>query len=63
VIDRNGRPLFPHIISATHEDFGWAAATGILRWRYQPPVKNGEKVDARVKVTVVFDIKKSADMW
>ena len=63
VIDRNGRPLFPHIISATHEDFGWAAATGILRWRYQPPVKNGEKVDARIKVTVVFDIKKSADMW
>jgi TonB family protein len=63
VIDRSGRPLFPRIISATHEDFGWAAATGILRWRYQPPVKNGEKVDARAKVTVVFDINKSADMW
>jgi TonB family protein len=63
VIDRNGRPLFPHVISATHEDFGWAAATGILRWRYEPPVKNGEKVDTRIKVTVVFDINKSADMW
>lgn len=63
VIDRNGRPLFPRIISATHEDFGWAAATGILRWRYQPPLKNGEKVDVRTTVTVVFDINKSADMW
>jgi len=63
VIDRNGRPLFPRIISATHEDFGWAAATGVLRWRYQPPLKNGEKVDVRATVTVVFDINKSADMW
>jgi len=63
VIDRSGRPLFPRIVSATQDDFGWAAATGILRWRYQPPVKNGEKVDARIKVTVTFDINKSADMW
>ena len=63
VIDRNGRPLFPRIISSTNGDFGWAAATGIQRWRYQPPVKNGEKVDARIKVTVVFDINKNADMW
>jgi len=63
VIDRNGRPLFPHIVSATNGDFGWAAATGIQRWRYQPPVKNGEKVDALIKVTVTFDISKAADMW
>jgi len=63
IIDRNGRPLFPRIVSATQGDFGWAAVTGVLRWRYQPPVKNGEKVDARIKVTVTFDINKSADMW
>jgi TonB family protein len=63
VIDRNGRPLFPRILSSTNEDFGWAAVTGVQRWRYQPPVKNGEKVDARIKVTVIFDINKNADMW
>jgi len=63
VIDRNGRPLFPHIVSATNGDFGWAAATGIQRWRYQPPVKKGAKVDALMKVTVTFDIDKAADMW
>ena len=63
VIDRNGRPLFPRIVSSTSEDFGWAAATAIRGWRYQPPMKKGEKVDARIKVTVVFDLEKAANMW
>jgi len=63
VLDRTGRPLFARVISATQADFGWAAANCVQRWRYQPPVKNGEKVLARIKETVVFDINKAADMW
>lgn len=63
VIDRAGRPLFPRVISATEESFGWAAVTCVKNWRYQPVTKNGEKVIARIKETVVFDINKSADMW
>jgi len=63
VIDRAGRPLFPRVISATQEGFGWAAVTCVKNWRYQPATKNGEKVFARIKETVVFDINKSADMW
>ena len=63
VIDRNGRPLFPRVVSATQSDFGWAAASAILRWRYQSPIKNGVKVDVRITEKVVFDINKSADMW
>jgi TonB family protein len=63
VIDRNGRPLFPRIVSATQTDFGWAAATAVQRWRYQPPLKNGAKVDVRITEKVVFDIIKTADMW
>ena len=63
VVDRTGHPLFPHVISASHADFGWAAATAVLRWRYQPPVKNGEKVDARIRETIVFDLNKASGMW
>jgi TonB family protein len=63
VIDRNGRPLFPRIVSSTHEDFGWAAATAILRWRYKPPTKNGAKVDTRITEKVTYDINKSINMW
>lgn len=63
IVDRNGRTLFPRIVSSSHEDFGWAAATAVLRWRYKPPTKGGAKVDTRVTETVVFDIKKAAEMW
>lgn len=63
VIDRNGRVLFPRIISATHDDFGWAAATAVTHWKFKPPTKGGKPVDTRVKDTLVFDIKKAGGMW
>jgi TonB family protein len=63
IIDRTGRVLFPRIVSATHDDFGWAAATAVVRWKYKPPMKNGAAVDVRVRDTVVFDIKKANGMW
>jgi TonB family protein len=63
VIDRNGHVYFPRIVSATQEDFGWAAATAISRWRYQPPTKGGAKVDARAIVTVNFDHNKGTATW
>jgi len=63
VVDRNGHTLFPRIVSSTHEDFGWAAATAVLRWRYKPPTKGGVRVDTRVTATIVFDIKKAGEMW
>lgn len=63
VIDRTGRVLFPRIVSATEEDFGWAAATAVTHWKYKPPTKNGVAVDTRIKDTVVFDIKKANGMW
>jgi TonB family protein len=63
IIDRNGRTLFPRIVSATHEDFGWAAATAVLNWRYKSPMKGGAKVDTRITEKIVYDLKKAADMW
>lgn len=63
IIDRNGRTLFPRIVSATHVDFGWAAATAVLNWRYKSPMKKGAKVDTRVTEKIVYDLKKAAAMW
>lgn len=63
VVDRNGRTLFPRIVSSTHEDFGWAAATAVLDWRYKSPMKAGAKVDTRITEKIVYDIKKAAEMW
>lgn len=60
VIDRDGRVLFPRIVSASHEDFGWAAATAVAQWRFQPPQKGGQHVDAIMRVPILFDAHKLA---
>lgn len=63
VIDPDGRVLFPHILSATHEDFGWAAASAVSRWKFEPPTRKGEKVDARLTIPFTFDYEKMASSW
>ena len=57
IVDRDGRVLFPRIISSSHEDFGWAAATAVAQWKFNPPLRNGQRVDARMTVPVTFDAK------
>jgi TonB family protein len=63
VIDRNGRVLFPRVIRATNADIGYAAAALVSRWKYQPPMKDGQAVDARHTVTVNYDQAKMATSW
>lgn len=60
VVTSEGKVLFPHIVSATQEDFGWAAATAVAQWRFQPPTRNGQKVDVRMTVPVLFDANRLA---
>lgn len=57
IVDRDGRVLFPRIVSSSHEDFGWAAATAVAQWKFNPPLRNGQRVDARMTVPVNFDAK------
>ncbi|PTY03792.1 hypothetical protein DB347_21425 [Opitutaceae bacterium EW11] len=63
IVDRDGNAMFPRIVNASQDDFGWAAATAIQRWRFQPPTKNGQKVDARATVVVNFDNTKGTVTW
>jgi len=60
IIDRDGRVLFPRIVSASHEDFGWAAATAVAQWKFNPPLRNGQRVEARMSIPVMFDAEKLA---
>lgn len=54
VIDRAGRVRLPQVASATHEAFGWAAATALSQWVFEPPMRHGEAVDVRVSIPVKF---------
>ena len=60
VVSSEGKVLFPRIVSASQEDFGWAAAIAVAQWRFQTPTKNGQKVDVRMSVPVLFDARKLA---
>jgi len=53
VIDRDGRARLPRVVSASREEFGWAAATAVAQWVFFPPRRGGQPVD--VKVRVPFD--------
>ncbi len=54
VIDRDGRARLPRIVSATRDEFGWAAATAVSQWVFQPPRRAGEPVDVLVKIPFDF---------
>jgi TonB family protein len=58
VIDRDGRARLPRIVSASREEFGWAAATAVAQWVFKPPQRKGAAVD--VKVRIPFDFKPPA---
>lgn len=59
VIDREGRARLPRIVSATHEQFGWAAATALAQWVFKVPRRAGEPVD--VKARIPFDFQPPAE--
>lgn len=54
VIDQTGRARVPKIVSATREEFGWAAATAIAQWVFDRPTRGGQPTDVRVKIPVKF---------
>ncbi|MBK8858709.1 MAG: TonB family protein [Opitutaceae bacterium] len=50
IIDLSGRARLPRVLTATHDNFGWAAATAASRWMFQPVLKDGQPVYLRVVI-------------
>lgn len=59
VIDREGRARLPRVVSATHEPFGWAAATAVSQWVFRSPRRSGEPVDVKVRIPFDFPAPKA----
>jgi TonB family protein len=55
IVDRSGRCRMARILSATQEEFGWAAATAVEQWVFYPPKKSGNPVDVRVSIPFEFN--------
>jgi TonB family protein len=56
-IDSSGNVILPEVISATHEDFGYAAAQAIRDWKFEAPKKGGKKVSAQGTLEIAFEAK------
>jgi TonB family protein len=54
ILDRSGHAQLPRIISASREDFGWAAATAVARWQFTAPARGGQPVDVRVRIPFTY---------
>lgn len=50
IIDPNGRPQLPRVLTAPSVASGYAAATAALRWRFEPPRVQGQPAFVRVKI-------------
>ncbi len=59
IVDRDGRCRMARIVSATREEFGWAAATAVEQWVFDPPRKGGKTVDVRVSIPFEFNPPKA----
>lgn len=54
IIDRDGRARLPKVISATKDEFGWAAATAAAQWVFKPATRGGQPVAVKVRVPFPF---------
>lgn len=54
VVDRDGRVRMPRIVSASQEEFGWAAATAVVQWVFKAPTRGGQPTEVRVKIPMNF---------
>jgi TonB family protein len=56
LVDQNGRVQLPRIVAATQWEFGWAAATALLRFEFTPPMKGGEPTATRMRLPIKFRV-------
>jgi TonB family protein len=54
IIDEDGRVRAPKVVSASSDALGYAAATAVAQWCFDPPTRNGEATQVRVIVPLVF---------
>jgi TonB family protein len=53
-IDETGRVRLPSIISADHPELGWIVLPAIVKWRFEPPTRQGRPVLVRAEQTFQF---------
>jgi TonB family protein len=60
LIDEEGNPRLPRIVSASEPAFGYSAVEAAALWRFAPPMSKGKAVVTRVRVPFRFDFANAA---
>lgn len=55
-VDRRGEVSEPDVSYATHPEFGEAVKAVLSKWRFSPARRDGQAVDQRVRMPVLFTI-------
>lgn len=56
-IDDDGTALLPRAVSASAEEFGYAAVQAVSQWKFEPPLKGGKAVIVRAEVPINFKLR------
>ncbi len=56
IIDTDGAVRMPKIVSASKEEFGWAAAVLVSNWRFGPPMKDGKPARVKLSLPIAFHV-------
>jgi TonB family protein len=54
IIDEQGVPRMPVLISSTNRSFANAAVEALSRWRFTPPIRQGKPIAVKVRQEFVF---------
>jgi TonB family protein len=58
IVDRDGRARLPQVFTCSDPAFGWAAATAVSQWVFDPPRRDGRSADVRARVPFEFKAPK-----
>ena len=56
-VDRKGGVVEPDVSYATHPEFGEAVKAVLSQWRFSPARRDGQSIEQRVRMPVVFTIR------
>ena len=53
-IDVEGAVQLPHIVEAKNDELAWLALTAVSRWRFEPPLRQGQPIVTRARLPINF---------
>lgn len=56
IVDKQGKVRSPYAVRATHPEFGEAAVVAVAQWKFEPGQKDGQVVNTRMQVPVIFNL-------